>query len=197
MEDLWCFNEEPVVRAIFESEIPVISAVGHEIDVTLSDLAADRRALTPSEAAELAVPSEAEVAAFLFSVQQRMVSTLQNRVSQARQHLKVLAARPVLNRPEELVEQRARQVDDWEQRLRRGAQGYLSRRQERIALAAASLNALSPLSVLERGYSVTQDESGAVVQDVEQLQVGQQLQTQVRAGTIRSQVTAVEPDTDK
>ena len=197
MEDLWCFNEEPVVRAIFESEIPVISAVGHEIDVTLSDLAADRRALTPSEAAELAVPSEAEVAAFLFSVQQRMVSTLQNRVSQARQHLKVLASRPVLNRPEELVEQRARQVDDWEQRLRRGAQGHLSRKQERIALAAASLNALSPLSVLERGYSVTQDESGAVVQDVDQLQVGQQLQTQVRAGTIRSQVTAVEPDTDK
>ncbi|MAT13370.1 MAG: exodeoxyribonuclease VII large subunit [Rhodopirellula sp.] len=188
MEDLWCFNEEEVVRAIFDSAIPVISAVGHEIDVTLSDLVADRRALTPSEAAELAVPSEADVRGVLEANQQRLVSTLQSRVLRARQQLETLALRPVLNRPEELIEQRARLVDDWEQRLKRAMHDHVGRGKEKVALATAGLNALNPLGVLQRGYSVTQDTSGNVIQKVNDVQDGQEMVTRVMDGKIYSTV---------
>ncbi len=192
MEDLWCFNEEEVVRAIFASDIPVISAVGHEIDVTLSDLVADRRALTPSEAAELAVPSEADVRASLAGAQQRLTSTLQNRVVQARQQLKTLSSRPVLQRPEEFVEQRARLVDDWEQRLLRSIGEYVGRGKEKVALASAGLNALSPLGVLERGYSVTQDTSGKVVQSISTLSEGMTIVTRLDDGRVYSTVESAE-----
>ena len=192
MEDLWCFNEEAVVRAIFASDIPVISAVGHEIDVTLSDLVADRRALTPSEAAELAVPSEADVRASLAGAQQRLTSTLQNRVVQARQQLKTLSSRPVLQRPEEFVEQRARLVDDWEQRLLRSIGEHVGRGREKVALASAGLNALSPLGVLERGYSVTQDTSGKVIQSISALSEGMTIVTRLNDGRVYSTVESAE-----
>lgn len=192
MEDLWCFNEEEVVRAIFESEIPVISAVGHEIDVTLSDLVADRRALTPTEAAELAVPAETEIAGMLEAIQQRMVSTLQSRVLRARQQLQTLDSRPVLKRPEEIVEQRARIVDEWEQRLSRAMQDVIQRGKEKVAVAAAGLNALSPLSVLERGYSVTQDQDGQVLVDIQQLQIGQEMVSRLFNGRVISVVQSTE-----
>ena len=192
MEDLWCFNEEEVVRAIFDSAIPVISAVGHEIDVTLSDLVADRRALTPSEAAELAVPSEADVRGVLEANQQRLVSTLQSRVLRARQQLETLALRPVLKRPEELIEQRARLVDDWEQRLKRAMDDHIGRGKEKVALATAGLNALNPLGVLQRGYSVTQDTSGNVIQKVNDVQDGQEMVIRVMDGKIYSTVQSRE-----
>ena len=192
MEDLWCFNEEEVVRAIFDSAIPVISAVGHEIDVTLSDLVADRRALTPSEAAELAVPLEADVRGVLEGAQQRLVSTLQSRVLRARQQLKTLASRPVLKRPEELIEQRARLVDDWDQKLKRAMHDQIGRGQEKVALATAGLNALSPLRVLQRGYSITQDASGNVIQKVDDVQAGQEMVTRVMGGKIYSTVQSRE-----
>jgi len=192
MEDLWCFNEEEVVRAIFASDIPVISAVGHEIDVTLSDLVADRRALTPSEAAELAVPSKSDVRASLTGVQQRLISILQNRVAQARQQLKTLSSRPVLQRPEELVEQRARLVDDWEQRLLRSIGEQVSRGKEKVALASAGLNALSPLGVLERGYSFTQDTSGKVIQSISAMSEGMTIVTRLNDGRVYSIVESAE-----
>ena len=192
MEDLWCFNEEEVVRAIFASDIPVISAVGQEIDVTLSDLVADRRALTPSEAAELAVPSEADVRAALAGAQQRLAGTLQNRVGQARQQLKTLSSRPVLQRPEELVEQRARLVDDWEQRLLRGIGEHVGGGREKVALASAGLNALSPLGVLERGYCVTQDTSGKVIQNITALSEGMTIVTRLNDGRVYSTVESAE-----
>ena len=192
MEDLWCFNEEEVVRAIFDSAIPVISAVGHEIDVTLSDLVADRRALTPSEAAELAVPLEADVRGVLEGAQQRLVSTLQSRVLRARQQLKTLASRPVLKRPEELIEQRARLVDDWDERLKRAMHDQIGRGKEKVALATAGLNALSPLGVLQRGYSITQDASGNVIQKVDDVQAGQKMITRVMGGKIYSTVQSRE-----
>ncbi len=196
LEDLWCFNEEEVVRAIFASEIPVLSAVGHEIDVTLADLVADRRALTPSEAAELAVPQEEEVRSLLEAVQQRMLSTLQNRVHQARQQLKTLASRPVLKRPHELIEQRARQVDDYEQKLTRAVQDTLGRGKEKLALAAAGLNAMSPLGVLQRGYSVTQDQNGQIIREIGAVQTGDVLVTRLADGRIHSTATATESDTN-
>ena len=180
------------MRAIFASNIPVISAVGHEIDVTLSDLVADRRALTPSEAAELAVPSEADVRASLAGAQQRLTGTLQNRVVQARQQLNALASRPVLQRPEEFVEQRARLVDDWEQRLLRSIGECVGRGREKVALASAGLNALSPLGVLERGYSVTQDSSAKVIHSVAALSEGMTIVTRLKDGRVYSTVESAE-----
>ena len=121
-----------------------------------------------------------------------MVSTLQSRVLRARQQLQTLDSRPVLKRPEEIVEQRARIVDEWEQRLSRAMQDVIQRGKEKVAVAAAGLNALSPLSVLERGYSVTQDQDGQVLVDIQQLQIGQEMVSRLFNGRVISVVQSTE-----
>ena len=194
MEDLWCFNDEQVVRAIFKCSIPVISAVGHEIDVTLADLVADRRALTPSEAGEIAVPQESEVRSNLMGLRQRLVTLLQARLDSARQRLKLLRSRPVLTNPHEGLHLRARAVDDLEKELARGIRLALQQGHEQVSVMAARLSALSPLEVLQRGYSVTQSSQATVVRSVTDIQIGQELLTQLANGKFTSIVQSVEPD---
>ena len=194
MEDLWCFNDEQVVRAIFNCTIPVISAVGHEIDVTLADLVADRRALTPSEAGEIAVPQESEVCSNLMALRQRLVTLLQARLDSARQRLKTLSSRPVLTNPHEGLHLRARAVDDLEKELARGIRLALQQGHEQVSVMAARLSALSPLEVLQRGYSVTQSSQANVVRSVTDIQIGQELLTQLANGKITSIVQSLEPD---
>ena len=194
MEDLWCFNDEQVVRAIFNCSIPVISAVGHEIDVTLADLVADRRALTPSEAGEIAVPQESEVRSNLMGLRQRLVTLLQARLDSARQRLKLLRSRPVLTNPHEGLHLRARAVDDLEKELARGIQLALQQGHEHVSVMAARLSALSPLEVLQRGYSVTQSSQATVVRSVTDIQIGQELLTQLANGKFTSIVQSLEPD---
>jgi len=194
MEDLWCFNDEQVVRAIFNCSIPVISAVGHEIDVTLADLVADRRALTPSEAGEIAVPQESEVRSSLMALRQRLVTLLQARLDSARQRLKTLSSRPVLTNPHEGLHLRARAVDDLEKELARGIRLALQQGHEQVSVMAARLSALSPLEVLQRGYSVTQSSQANVVRSVTDIQIGQELLTQLANGKITSIVQSLEPD---
>ena len=194
MEDLWCFNDEQVVRAIFNCSIPVISAVGHEIDVTLADLVADRRALTPSEAGEIAVPQESEIRSNLMGLRQRLVTLLQARLDSARQRLKLLRSRPVLTNPHEGLHLRARAVDDLEKELARGIQLALQQGHEHVSVMAARLSALSPLEVLQRGYSVTQSSQATVVRSVTDIQIGQELLTQLANGKFTSIVQSLEPD---
>ena len=112
LEDLWCFNEEVVVRAIFASEVPVVSAVGHEIDVTLADLVADVRALTPSEAAERVIPSADELVSRLSVLRRRMASMLRSRAMAARRHVEQLPARRVLRQPKSLIYDLSHRLDD-------------------------------------------------------------------------------------
>ncbi|MEC7566580.1 MAG: exodeoxyribonuclease VII large subunit [Planctomycetota bacterium] len=194
MEDLWCFNDEQVVRAIFNSTIPVISAVGHEIDVTLSDLVADRRALTPSEAGEMAVPQESEVWSNLSALKQRLLALLQLRLETARQRFEQLRSRPVLARPTDAIHERSRKVDELEKHLARGIDLALKQGQEQISLMAARLSALSPLEVLQRGYSVTQSMNAQVVRSIQMIEVGQTIETKVGDGSFISKVESIQAE---
>ncbi len=194
LEDLWCFNEEPVVRAIHASRIPVVSAVGHEIDVTLSDLVADVRALTPSEAASLVVPAAEEVRAGLDGMRARLAAALRSRAADARSRLDALAQHRVFRRPFDRIHDLARQLDDLELRAKRAFANRLTRHRDRLASLAARLESLSPLGVLARGYSLTQDgATGRVVTDASALAVGDTLLSRFGRGQAVSRVAAVEP----
>ena len=155
LEDLWAFNEEVVARAIFDCQIPVVSAVGHEIDVTVADLVADVRALTPSEAGELVVPHHEEIRAELARFEQHLAQALRSRAATARARLESLGSRRVLTRPLERLHELARRIDELEMRGRRAMSNRLVLARQQLATASGRLEALSPLKVLERGYSVT------------------------------------------
>lgn len=189
LEDLWCFNEERVVRAIHASRVPVVSAVGHEIDVTLADLVADVRALTPSEAAERVVPSMVDLTGRLRSLRQVLDRQLRGRVAQARSAVESLARQRVLRRPLELVHDLARRVDELEVRAGRSLASMIAHSRERIAGLARSLESLSPLAVLGRGYSLTQRaDTGELVRDAAQLAAGDVLRTRLAEGEVISRV---------
>jgi len=195
LEDLWAFNEEVVARAIAACRIPVISAVGHEVDVTIADLVADRRALTPSEAAELAVPLETDVLVELNQVRQRLISSLRQQAQRSRLRLDSLAGRRCFTRPLDRIHDASRRLDELESRLHRGVRQTVETARQQVNSLAASLNALSPLSVLGRGYSLTKRVSdGELVRDASQVQVGDQISTLLGRGSIVSQIQAVELD---
>jgi exodeoxyribonuclease VII large subunit len=190
-EDLWSFNEELVVRAIFKSRVPVVSGVGHEVDVTLADLVADVRALTPTDAAEKVVPKQAEILAWLRDVEQRLAGSLAGRWRAARQQVELLANRPVIARPLDMVLERAQQLDELQLRL----QGPMERRLERARFhceqLAGKLETLSPLGVLQRGFSLTLAE-GHIVTASAQLEPGQLLETRLASGKVFSRVERTE-----
>lgn len=189
LEDLWAFNEELVVRAIASSVIPVISAVGHEIDVTLADLAADVRALTPSEAAERVVPSAEDVTQLVKNLQLRLLGSLTARTANLRSRLDALASRPALSRPLERVHLLGRRADELAVRLNTAMRTRLGNSQAEIETFAGKLEALSPLAVLQRGYSLTQDQaSGVVIRTTQLLQTGQRLRTRLAQGEVVSVV---------
>jgi exodeoxyribonuclease VII large subunit len=192
LEDLWCFNTEKVARAIAVCRVPVISAVGHEIDVSIADLVADRRALTPSEAGELVVPSAQEFRDSLNNVAVRMQRVLRNKIETKRLLLASYENRGVFQRPMALVDQRRMTCDDMANRCVAAANRLVERKRQGLASIAASLQALSPLSVLSRGYSLTQTEAGRIVRDPSELQSGDRITTRVAGGLIRSIVDGVE-----
>ncbi|MEO2023162.1 MAG: exodeoxyribonuclease VII large subunit [Pirellulaceae bacterium] len=195
LEDLWCFNEEPVIRAVFESRLPVVSAVGHEIDVTLCDLVADLRALTPTEAAERIVPAAAEFKARLVTDQQRMSHALKHRLSASRDRLLALSERRVLRRPGERLELLSQQLDDLERRGARALLDCWTRCQDKLRGVSSQLESLSPLGVLSRGYSVTRLEPvGDVVTDATSLGAGQLINTRLGKGTVISRVEETKPN---
>ena len=194
LEDLWAFNEEIVVRSIFASRIPVISAVGHEIDVTLSDLVADVRALTPSEAAELVAPSAEEVQGRLRQYQGRMDAAVRSRLRAAKARLDTMANRRVFRRPLERVRELARRVDELELRGNRSLANRMDLARRRFDSLAAQLDSLSPLRVLARGYSLTENASdGRVIHDASDLRIGQELLTRFGRGHATSRVENIDP----
>jgi exodeoxyribonuclease VII large subunit len=192
LEDLWAFNEEIVVRAIFASRIPVVSAVGHEIDVTLSDLVADVRALTPSEAAERVVPAVDEVRDFLRRQRQRLATALAGRLNAARTRLDGVAACRVFRRPLERVQLLARRLDELESRAMRAVSARLSLVRANLGATAGRLKSLSPLAVLARGYSLTtRADDGELVSSAGQVAIGECLRTRLAAGEVISRVEDV------
>jgi exodeoxyribonuclease VII large subunit len=194
LEDLWAFNEEAVVRAIHASGVVVVSAVGHEIDVTLSDLVADVRALTPSEAAERIVPDIDELVRALAAQRRRMLVSLARRASQSRSRLDQLAGRRAFRKPFDVVHELTRRLDEWSQRSTRAARLRLAAARTRIDALAGRLDSLSPLAVLGRGYSLTQRSDGQVLRDARELAVGERIQTRFHRGRAVSRVEAVEEE---
>ena len=189
LEDLWAFNEEPLVRAIHASRIPVVSAVGHEIDVTLADLAADVRALTPSEAAERVAPAMDEVTHALRQYARRANVALLRRAAASRAALEALRSRRVLRKPFDRVHDLARRLDELQGRSDRAARRRIVRGRERLDSLSARLEALSPLAVLGRGYSLTQRaEDGALVRDAGSLAAGARIVTRFARGRAVSRV---------
>lgn len=192
LEDLWPFNEEVVARAICDCPVPVVSAVGHEIDVTVADLVADRRALTPSEAAELVVPSRDDVSMLLQRLRERLVQGLRGQAVMARGRLDSLLLRRPLARPLDLVYDRARRLDEIESRLQRSGRQTIESARSRLARSLTALQALSPLNVLQRGYSVTRrHDTGTVVNRGNDAPVGTQVVSLLARGRLVSRVEEV------
>jgi len=188
IEDLWAFNEEPAVRAIAASRIPTISAVGHEIDYTLADYAADLRAPTPSAAAELAVRTEPELLEELSGASFRLRAALGRAAELSRARLAELAAAQSFARPESLVEERRQRADELAMRLGSAAESAAARGRERLAAAGAHLSSLSPLAVLRRGYSVTFDAAGRALTRARAVAPGARIRTVLARGELRSRV---------
>jgi exodeoxyribonuclease VII large subunit len=195
LEDLWCFNEEPVVRAIAACKIPVVSAVGHEIDVTLADFAADVRAATPSEAAERVVPERAMVLQSLKQLRTRLDKPIAQRLAFHREQLRQLAGRPCLAKPLQPIHDRSRRLDELDYRGRLAIRNLLDQHFRKLQRQAAALSALSPLAVLARGYSVTQTfPDGAVVRRNDDVAVGDRIQTRLGSGSLISRVEESRPE---
>lgn len=192
IEDLWAFNEEVVARAIFASEIPVISAVGHEIDVTISDMVADRRALTPSEAAELITPDEGELMETLAGYGVRLAQALQGSLRTLRTRLDSYTRSYALRRPRELLFADQQRVDELTSRLTNAMISILRHRHEQLLQLGHRLEAVSPLAVLARGYSLTLDaKTRKVITQAEELTPGQVIETVLRRGRVRSEVKRI------
>ncbi|MCE5240651.1 exodeoxyribonuclease VII large subunit [bacterium] len=170
LEDLWCFNEEAVARAVFASRLPVISAVGHETDTALTDFVADLRAATPSAAAELVVPDAGELLRHLQAVGRHLQGRLLHHAQRGRQRLERLTSQPVLQRPEVLLEMRLQRLDEAAESLREYAQRQIEARRQRLGRATVGLEALSPTAVLGRGYAILRlTETGQIVRSVQQV----------------------------
>jgi len=188
IEDLWAFNDERVARAIYESEIPVISAVGHEPDVTIADFVADLRAATPSNGAELAVPDQEELYETLHQLSLRYGEAMQKKLKLRRDRLQMYAERRVLRDPMSSVEDRRQLLDHISDRLAAAQSGKLARmRQSQIAYAA-KLDALSPLKVLTRGYAIPKNEAGRSIRSVSDTRVGEHITLTLTDGALRCAV---------
>ena len=188
MEDLWAFNDERVAYAIYESEIPVISAVGHEPDVTISDYVADLRAATPSNAAELAVPDQDALVQSLDAMSSAMATALNRQIKAARQHLDVLQRSPALQSPDSYLQQKEKSLELLKNRLIAAKNQIISRNNQRYIALTAKLDAMSPLKVLTRGYSMAQNEDGNVIRSVRQVEAGERITVSLSDGKLSATV---------
>ena len=213
MEDLWAFNEEVVARAIYRSEIPVISAVGHEPDVTISDYVADLRAATPSNAAELCTPDQQELEAHILGAKNRMVSLLNRQLKNCRTQLELRKNARVLQSPENYLADRRQTLDGLteklagtmaqrltkeaarlslcQQQLGHAQAKVLSDQRKRLETTAARLDAMSPLKVLSRGYSITENDRGIAVVSAKALKPGDHITVRFHQGSVLAQVEQV------
>jgi len=192
LEDLWAFNEEPVARAIARSRIPVISAVGHEIDVTIADFAADLRVPTPSAAAELVVAKKSELQERLAALSSRLVSSARQLLAELRRRLIVSARHYVLQAPENVVRQYQQLLDELEGRLGRSFRHRLALGRAQLGGIAGRLETLSPVAVLSRGYSVVfRERDGAVVSAPAQVRPGEAVRVKLARGGFTASVNEI------
>lgn len=194
IEDLWAFNDEQVAYAIYDSEIPIISAVGHEPDVTISDYVADLRAATPSNAAELVVPDQNALRQNMDSMLSSITTCLGRQLKTSRQHLNMLSASPALQSPYEYIAQKVKSVKLLESKLISCENQIVHFHNKQYLTNAAKLDALSPLKVLTRGYAMVESENNHVIRSVSQISIGDNVHIKVSDGTVSASVTSVEED---
>jgi exodeoxyribonuclease VII large subunit len=195
IEDLWSFNDERVARAIRRCAIPVISGIGHEIDFTIADFAADVRAPTPSGAAQIAVPDQRELQGQLQSLSRRLTQAAQRHLARGLERREQLAARLQRAHPGVRLRQQTQRLDELDLRLQGAWQNRLARLAHRLQLAQRGLDAISPLATLRRGYAIVSARDGRVLQDVEQLHVGEEIQARLARGQLRARVVdKIAPD---
>lgn len=192
IEDLWAFNEEIVARAIFDSNIPIISAVGHEPDVTISDYVADLRAATPSNAAELAVPDQDGLRQNLDSILESMTVSLSRKISSASQQLSLLSKSQALQSPQGYIELRRKALSYHADRLLYTQKHILADKRHRFIASVSKLDAMSPLKVLTRGYSMSQKQDGTVLCSVDQVETGERIQVFLSDGKLSATVMGKE-----
>lgn len=188
MEDLWAFNDEGVAHAIYDSQIPVISAVGHEPDVTISDYVADLRAATPSNAAELAVPDREALMQTLDAMSASMASALNRQLKNARNHLNVLAASPVLRSPTGYFEQKEKTLELYKSRLTSAQNRRIAGKNQRFIALVSKLDAMSPLKVLSRGYAVAKGPDGHILRTARAVETGDRITVMLSDGTLPAEV---------
>jgi exodeoxyribonuclease VII large subunit len=189
LEDLWTFNEEAVAEAIAASRIPIVTGIGHEDDMTIADMVADKRYLTPTDAATHSVPDRVEVLKWLEGLEDKLRDKVRTRLDAARTRLDELASRRCFRQPLERVREEERRLDEWSDRMARAVRQRLEQAAHRVEAITARLEGLSPLNVLARGYSLTRKENEqTVLRTTEQIRPGDRLVTQLSQGRIFSRV---------
>ncbi len=188
LEDLWAFNEEIVARAIFASSIPVVSAVGHEIDFTIADFVADLRAPTPSAAMELVLPDGEEIARRLHQLERRLSRMTVDRVALLKQQLRSLMSHWALKQPQQLAQTAAQRLDDLNERLRESAVGVRESAQQSFDHVVELLNAVSPHRVLQRGYAIVRDSKGIALRSASDAKSGDLLSIELAEGGLTARV---------
>lgn len=192
IEDLWAFNEEIVARAIYDSEIPIISAVGHEIDFTIADFAADLRAPTPSAAAELAVPAQSELSEKFHNVYVRLYGQVQRMLERKELELKRFRERPALLNPTVKLEEQQIYIDRLRQDFITRAERVMEQKKKELGILASKLDGLSPLGTLSRGYAVAKGADGRVVRSAKQVNIGDEMTVLLEDGTVITRVLECE-----
>ena len=191
IEDLWAFNDERVAYAIYESHIPIISAVGHEPDVTIADYVADLRAATPSNGAELAVPDREALAQNLDAFSAAMTGALNRQLRLASQRLEGLAASPALRSPTGYLDRREKDLGLLKEKLLAAQNRGLSKAQQKYVANVAKLDAMSPLKVLSRGYAMAQKETGELIRSVKQTTTGESIVVSLADGKLNASILSI------
>ena len=191
IEDLWAFNEEPVVRAIFESELPIVTGIGHEIDFTLSDFAADYRAPTPSAAAEESIPDIREITNNILNLKNKLVNNFVGQFNSVTTNIKYLKKQINLLNPANTIMNQIQHTDDLTRRLEYLFHNKIKEKQNHIEHLFSTLNSLNPESILERGYSIIYDENKKIVNSVKNINAEDKLSIKLSDGIINSTIDSV------
>ena len=191
IEDLWAFNEEAVARAIAESEIPVVSAVGHEVDFTIADFVSDKRAATPSAAAELVIPSQKELMDMILNYKRGLSVRMEAKTSAARRQLEYITSRPVFAKKDLFYKAKMQEIDEYYYKLSHAYEKLLGTHQKRYEIAVHNLERLSPLNTLKRGYSLVSYDDH-LVKSVKQVEIGDTLEITVTDGSFTAKVCGKE-----
>lgn len=192
LEDLWAFNDERVVRAIAASKIPIVSAVGHQTDYTLADFAADRRAATPSQAAEIVVPDVSELNKYVMHLKNNLENQIRSMLKNNRMRVEQAASQRVLQYPHEILRSRQQTLDNYAERLHKAMQQLVTLKQHQFQIITEKMTMLNPLAVLSRGYSIVRDHNGQVIKNGNDTEPGAQLEIILSKGMINVEVTNVQ-----